>query len=113
MSVDLAALGVAIFNSSFTRYPLTKTLLYNPNVMGLKKVKLKLANRESTKLFESRLLNVTSWLSATFIFSAVMNYVLAKWITTFPSGSSTFNEELGRMTLLSYPVIALVSPVAG
>ena len=31
------------------------------------------------------------------------------WIVTSPSGSPAFNEELGRLTLLSYPVIAIPS----
>ena len=38
-----------------------------------------------------------------------MNYILAKWIVTSAAGSAAFNEELGRMTLLSYPVIAIPS----
>ena len=38
-----------------------------------------------------------------------MNYVLAKWIVTSPGGSVAFNEELGRLTLLSYPMIAIPS----
>jgi hypothetical protein len=38
-----------------------------------------------------------------------MNYLLATWIVTSPTGSAAFNEELGRMTLLSYPVIAIPS----
>jgi hypothetical protein len=40
-----------------------------------------------------------------------MNYILAKWIVTSPSGSTAFNEELGQMTLLSYPVIAIPSTI--
>jgi hypothetical protein len=40
-----------------------------------------------------------------------MNYFLAKLIVTSESGSSAFNEELGRMTLLSYPVIAIPSMI--
>jgi hypothetical protein len=39
----------------------------------------------------------------------VMNYILARWIVTSPAGSTAFNEELGRLTLLSYPVIAIPS----
>ena len=40
-----------------------------------------------------------------------MNYLLATWIVTSPSGSAAFNEELGRLTLLSYPAIAIPSMV--
>ena len=32
---------------------------------------------------------------------------LVGWIVTSPTGSAAFNEELGRLTLLSYPMIAL------
>ncbi len=100
-------MGLAILISSYTRYPLIKTLLYNPNFMNIQKVKIKLTKHGSIKVFEHRLQNATYWLSATFFFSAIMNYALARWIVTSPSGSAAFNEELGRMTLLSYPVIAI------
>ena len=40
-----------------------------------------------------------------------MNYVLAKWIVVSPAGTEAFNDELGRMTLLSYPMIAIPSMV--
>jgi hypothetical protein len=48
-------------------------------------------------------------ISGSFFFSAVMNYLLATWIVTSPSGTTAFNEELGQLTLLSYPMIALPS----
>ena len=38
-----------------------------------------------------------------------MNYFLAKYIVVSPAGTPAFNEELGRLTLLSYPFIALPS----
>lgn len=104
-------MGLAILISTYTRYPLIKTLLFNPSFMNVKKVQVKLTSRGSTKLFESRLQNATYWLSATFMFSAVMNYILAKWIVTSPSGSAAFNEELGQMTLLSYPIIAIPTTI--
>ena len=46
-------------------------------------------------MFETRLQHATYWLSSTFLFSAIMNYALAKWIVTSPPGSPAFNEELG------------------
>lgn len=38
-----------------------------------------------------------------------MNYDLAKYIVVSPKSSGAFNEELGQLTLLSYPVIAIPS----
>ena len=102
-------IGIAVLVSARTRYPLIRTLLYNPAVMDVGKIKHKLEALGNTDAFESRLLNATYLLGGTFFFSAVMNYILAKWIVLSPAGSAAFNEELGRLTLLSYPVIAIPS----
>jgi len=102
-------IGIAVLVSTRSRYPLVKTLLYSPKIMDVDKIKQKLEDLGNTAAFEARLLNATYLLSGTFLFSATMNYILAKWIVTSPSGSTAFNEELGQMTLLSYPVIAIPS----
>ena len=81
-------------------------------VINTAKIQQKLDEHGSNEIFENRLQSATYWLSATFLFSAVMNYVLAKWIVTSPAGSAAFNEELGQMTLLSYPVIAIPSMIS-
>lgn len=104
-----ALIGIAVYVSVYTPYPLIRTLLYNPKVLNIEKIETKLHELGNNKHFERRLQNATYLLSSTFLFSAVMNYMLAKWIVTSPAGSTAFNEELGRMTLLSYPVIAIPS----
>jgi hypothetical protein len=104
-------IGIAVFVSAHTRYPLVRTLLYSPKIMNVGKIKQKLDDHGHTEAFEDRLLNATYLLGGTFLFSATMNYILAKWIVTSAAGSAAFNEELGRMTLLSYPVIALPSTI--
>ena len=95
--------------SAQLRYPLIKTLLFNPAILNTEKISRILNERGYTELFEARLLNATYLLSGTVFFSAVMNYLLATWIVTSPSGSAMFNEELGRLTPISYPVIAIPS----
>jgi len=102
-------IGVAVLVSTRTRYPLIKTLVYNPKILNVEKIQQKLQEQDNSAAFEARLLNATYLLSSTFLFSSIMNYILAKWIVTSPSGSAAFNEELGQMTLLSYPVIAIPS----
>ena len=104
-------IGIAVLVSTRTRYPLIKTLLYSPKIMDVSKIKQKLDDRGNTVAFESRLLNATYMLSSAFLFSSIMNYILAKWIVTSPAGSTAFNEELGQMTLLSYPVIVIPSMI--
>lgn len=102
-------IGIAILVSTYTPYPLIRTLLYNPKVINIEKIENKLHESGNNQKFESRLQNATYLLSSTFLFSSIMNYILAKWIVTSPAGSVAFNEELGKMTLLSYPVIAIPS----
>jgi len=102
-------IGLVVLVSTRTRYPLIRTLLYNPTIMNVGKIQQKIESLGNSVVFEARLLNATYLLSGTFFFSSLMNYILAKWIVTSPSGSVAFNEELGRLTLLSYPMIAIPS----
>lgn len=97
-------IGLAILISAYT---LIRTLLYNPRVLNIEKIEMKLHEHGNRQHFDRRILNATYLLSSPFLFSAFMNYMLAKWIVTSPAGTSAFNEELGRMTLLSYPVSAI------
>ena len=106
-----ALIGVAVMVSTLTPYPLIKTLIYSPSIMDVERIKNKLDSLDNTVAFEARLLHATYLLGGTFFFSAVMNYILARWIVTSPSGSEAFNEELGRLTLLSYPMIAIPSMI--
>ena len=106
-----AIIGLAVLISTKTKYPLIRTLLYNPNILDVDKIEAVLKSNNQEKEFDKRLLNATYFFSGTFLFSSIMNYVLARWIVTSPSGTQAFNEELGRMTLLSYPVIAIPSTI--
>ncbi len=102
-------IGLAVLVSTRTRYPLVKTLLYSPALIDVRRVQQHLDVRGTARDFEVRLQNATYLLGGTFFFSAAMNYFLATWIVTSPAGSEAFNAELGRLTLLSYPMIALPS----
>ena len=102
-------IGIAVLVSAFTPYPLVKTLLFNPEVLDVEKIKQKLEEKASMPLFENRLMKATFFVAGSFGFSAVMNYILAKWIVVSAAGTPEFNEELGQLTLYSYPMIALPS----
>ncbi len=104
-------IGIAVLISTRTRYPLVKTLLYNPSILDTEKIHEKLVEHDTIKPFEDRLLNANYLLSCTFFFSSVMNYILAKSIVVSSAGSVAFNEELGRLTLVSYPIIAVPSMI--
>ncbi|MDJ0777953.1 MAG: VC0807 family protein [Gammaproteobacteria bacterium] len=106
-----ALIGIAILVAARLGYPLVGKLIYNPMVLDTDRISRVLRERGYEELFELRLRNATYLVSATFFFSAVMNYLLATWIVTSPAGTTAFNEELGQLTLVSYPVIALPSMI--
>jgi len=106
-----AAIGIGVLISSYTKYPLVKTLLYNPNVLNIEKIDGKLLEKDNKPQFEKQLMSANFLLAGTFFFSAVMNYALAKWVVVSPSGTEAFNQELGKMMAMSYPVIAIPSMI--
>jgi hypothetical protein len=106
-----AVIGLAVLLSTRTKYPLVRTLLYNPSVLDVNKIHQSLEEQGSVDEFEQRLLKASYFFAATFLFSSVMNYIIARWIVVSPSGTQAFNEELGRMTLVSYPMIAIPSMI--
>ena len=102
-------IGLVVAGSAHTRFPLVRVLLFSPALMNVEKIQDSLIQRGNQAAFEKRLKIATWMLGGSFFFSAAMNYFLAIWIVTSPAGTPAFNEELGRLTLLSYPMIALPS----
>lgn len=104
-------LGVATLLSLRTRYPLVRTFLYNDQVLHVDKVTEALRQFGSERAFERRLTNASYLVAGSFFLSSTLNYILAKVILQSEPGTTAFTEELGRMTALSFPVIALPSMV--
>lgn len=102
-----ALLGLATLVSIYTGHPLVRTFLYNDQILQVDKVSAALHTYNTTDEFE-RHLKIASYLVAgSFFLSATLNYTLAKIILVSAPGSTEFAEELGKMTALSFPVIAL------
>ena len=102
-------IGLVVIVSVFIGKPLVRVLLLSYGLLNVEFLQENLQQRGNMLAFESRLKYATWMLGGSFLFSSIMNYLLATWIVTSPAGSQAFNEELGRMNLLSYPVIALPS----
>ncbi|MBV1841991.1 VC0807 family protein [Photobacterium ganghwense] len=104
-------IGLGVFISTFTKYPVVSKMLINDTVLNMALINEKLQEFNKKADFDRSLVFANYLFAGTFVFSSVMNYVLAKVIVTSPSGSQAFNEELGRLTLVSYPMIAIPSMV--
>ncbi len=104
-------IGIVILGSTWTRSPLIRLLVFNAHLFDVDRVTQALRARHEMPAFEQRLRQGTVWLAMTFFFSAVANYVLTRHVVRSPAGTEAFNAELGQLTLLSYPVIAVPSTV--
>ena len=102
-------IGLAVLGSTFTRSPLIRVLVFNAQLFDVEKVNQALAARRNTVPFELRLRTGTFLLAGTFFFSSAANYLLARYVVSAPAGTEAFNEQLGRLTLMSYPIIAIPS----
>ena len=104
-------LGVATIASLYTRWPLVRTLIYNDRILDTGKIARALDANGNSSLFD-RTLQQASWMIAgSFFVSSALNYILAEVMLTSPPGTEAFNEELGKMTALSFPVIALPATI--
>lgn len=102
-------LGLAIPLTLKTRQPLVRTLLYNDQVLDTDRIGAALVERNAVPGFDA-LLRWASWvLAGAFLFSAVLNYFLARWIVTAPPGSPENVAQLGTLNWVSWPVIVLPS----
>ena len=104
-----AILGILTILTLKTQKPLVRLFLYNPDIIDVNKVDQALESRGTTQQFNELLIKCTWLLALTFIFSACLNYFLATYIVvTEPSiDKSAFNDEVGVMMGLSFPVISL------
>lgn len=99
--------GLVTLISIRTRFPLVRTFIYNDKILQVDKINSALNQNNTHTQFEKVLHNATLLIAASFFLSSFLNYVLAKIIMVSPAGTAEFNAELGKMTALSYPVIAL------
>jgi hypothetical protein len=107
-----ALMGLVIAASAGTRHPLIHALVFDAALLDVERIAHALAARGNAAAFEVRLRQGTLLLAAVFLASAAASYALARGIVTSAPGTDDFNRELGRLTLLSYPLVALPTMLA-
>jgi hypothetical protein len=106
-----AIFGIITLFSTRTKYPVVRTFLFNKEILQIEKVKASLQAHNTEQDFEHKLANASIMIAGSFFMSSGLNYVLAKVILVSEPGSVAFTEEIGKMTALSFPVIALPSTI--
>ena len=102
-------IGLAVFISQYTPYPLIEKILYNDQLLKLSLIEERLQANNSKEKIQKGLRIASLMVTASFMLSAILNFTLTKYIVVSPAGTEAFNQELGKLTALSYPVIALPS----
>jgi hypothetical protein len=102
-----AIFGLATLLSLKTSQPLIHTFMLNEAVLNMPEIKLALQKNGRQTEFDRLLVNASWILAGSFFLSSTLNYLLAIIILTADPGTVAFNEQLGKMTALSFPVIAL------
>ena len=93
--------------SSKTQKPLIKTIFYNPEVIDVDRINRIISEREKQTDFQKLFNLATLLFVVSSVFSVVMNFILARAIVTSTGGTELFNEQMGRMTWISYIVIVI------
>lgn len=104
-----ALIGIVVAGSAWTGRPLIRALVFDAALVDTRRLDQQLAQRGTAPAFDAVLRRATLLMAGTFFFSAAANFVLTRAVVTSAAGTPAFNAELGRLTLLSYPLIALPS----
>jgi hypothetical protein len=100
-------IGAMVLISMRTKRPLVRELLYNDQVIDVPKVDAALEARGNRAAFEQLLERSSYLLAASFLLSAILGFCLARNLLRGTPGTPEFNGQLGKMHLLSWPVIVL------
>ena len=104
-----AIIAVILILYRTNKNSLTRTFLYNPDVIQVELVETTLKERGNKEEFDNLLTRCSWWLACSFLLSAALNYLLARMIVVTPpaQNKTQFNEEVGVMMGWSIPVIAV------
>ncbi|WP_438481528.1 VC0807 family protein [Oleiharenicola lentus] len=102
-------IGLTVIISQWTKKPLVRSLLLNEQVVDVPRVEAALVARNAQVAFNGLMRTSSALLAFSFAVSAVLNFVLARYLITAMPDTPEFNEQLGRMTWMSWPVIVVPS----
>ena len=102
-------IGLAVLASMRAKEPLVHEMLYNPQVIDVEKVDAVLSERHAQDDFKRLICTASQQLALAMFVSAVINFLLARYLLRSPAGSVAFNRELAKMHWASLIVMVLTS----
>ena len=102
-------IGVAILFSTNKSWQVVSKFVYNKELFDIDAIENKLSTESLQAQLKSKISKANIFLAFSFFMSSILNYFLAKMIVHSDPGTAQFNEEIGKMTALSFPIIAIPS----
>lgn len=98
-------LGLIVLGSVFTSKPLIKLFIYRDALLDVAKIDNIINERGETLRFTKIMKQATLIFSSSFFASSIIQFFLAASIFTEGASASEFNEQVGKMTWVSYIVV--------
>lgn len=98
-------IGFTLIMSAYLKKPLVK-LLFN-KFLNISIINEALIKKNKEFFFEKCCIEITYYIGGTFFISAILNYFITRMVVTASPGTLLFMEQLGRLTFISYFVIAI------
>lgn len=100
--------GVTILISHWTKTPLVRVFLYNPDFFNIPAIEKRIKANETCEGYKKLILSGTLLLAGSFFLSMVMNYFLAIYFLSGNTGSQEdFNDGVAQLTFWGFAVIGL------
>lgn len=100
--------GVTIFASHWTKTPLIRVFLYNPDFFDIQSIEKRINEKSAEADYKKLIFSGTLLLAGSFFLSMVMNYFLALHFLTENTGSQEdFNDGVAKLTGWGFAVIGL------
>ncbi len=111
-------LGLFVLGSAFTKKPFIESLFLNDEIIQVDKLEHALVENKSKLEFHQLLRKSTYLFSLSFLFSAILNFLLANKIFApidatleMAKQKEILNEQIAKMTTWQFPIIAVPSMV--
>ena len=75
--------------------------------MDMKRINCVLEEKGKREEFDAMFRKSSYWVVVSFLLSSILNFTLARIILQSPPGTEAYTAEIGKLTGLSFPIIAV------
>ena len=100
-------IAVVVFVSIKLGKNVVYSLFFNEDIVDVDRIYSALDERNSREEFDKMFRSSSYWVVVSFLLSSILNFTLARIILQSQPGTEAYTEEIGKLTGLSFPIIAV------